>query len=110
VQPPPGRGGGGGSAGPGAAAGSGSGAASGSATRTLSIASPPTATSVPFAKRSCARERESSGVSGSEKCAAAPSVGAAAVADLQQRDDALKANGGQPMGDLTNALALSPNL
>ena len=30
--------------------------------------------------------------------------------DLQQRDDALKANGGQPMGDLTNALQLSPNL
>jgi len=32
------------------------------------------------------------------------------LAGLQQRDDALKANGGQPMGDLTNALQLSPNL
>ncbi|MCA8094661.1 acid phosphatase [Burkholderia anthina] len=32
------------------------------------------------------------------------------LAGLQQRDDALKANGAQPMGDLTNALTLSPNL
>ncbi|UEP49431.1 acid phosphatase [Burkholderia ambifaria] len=32
------------------------------------------------------------------------------LAGLQQRDDALKTNGAQPMGDLTNALALSPNL
>ena len=32
------------------------------------------------------------------------------LAGLQQRDDALKANGAQPMGDLTNALQLSPNL
>ena len=43
-------------------------------------------------------------------CASSRAASLPRLAGSQQRDDALKANGGQPMGDLTNALQLSPNL